>query len=68
MLDRCWQQATGPPEKSIQYRGPGTGDLEEDAQRERRVVRMKWTQLYARDEEWNFDEPSLAVPVGTNCN
>ena len=30
------QQALGPPEKSTQHPGPGTGDLEGDAERERR--------------------------------
>ena len=27
-LDRRWQQTPGPPQKSTQHRGPGTGDLE----------------------------------------
>ena len=36
ILDRCGQQTTGPPKKSTQHQGPGTGDLEGDAKRERR--------------------------------
>ena len=34
ILDRCWQQTLGPPERSTQHRGPGTGDLKGDAERE----------------------------------